>query len=287
MRYLEVVISLGSERVDEAASRLILGGFPRLVLGESGPDDERPLEGNVVKLYLADPEISWRLPAIRALLEGLNVDLETRFLDEEDWAHSWKRFWGVQHIGNRWVVRPSWEPYRERAGDLVIALDPKQAFGTGTHPTTRLCLRALERLVCSGDVVYDIGTGSGILAVAALKLGAATAIGVDDDPVAISAARDNARLNDFSDSCQWILGTIDSLRDDGDLVVANINHAFVFAQAASLARVIKRDLIVSGIITRDAPAIQGALESEGLDFVSQDIENEWVAQVFRAGRRCH
>jgi ribosomal protein L11 methyltransferase len=126
-------------------------------------------------------------------------ELQTRIVQETDWADAWKAYFPVMRIGRRLVIRPTWRRHRHSPDDVVLALDPGMAFGTGLHPTTRLCLAAVEGLawrgVLDGARVLDVGCGSGILAIAALKLGAASALGVDTDPIAIEATLANARRN--------------------------------------------------------------------------------------------
>ena len=124
-------------------------------------------------------------------------DLRTRVVDEDDWAEAWKQHFHVQHLGRRLVIKPSWLRYRRAGDEVVIDLDPGMAFGTGLHPTTRLCLQALEDRADRGPLgrVLDVGCGSGILSIAAVKLGATRALGVDIDPIAIEATEANARHN--------------------------------------------------------------------------------------------
>lgn len=249
------------------------------MLGESGPEDVPGAEATL-KVYVSDVAAGERMPAIAAALAGLAYRQAQRTIREEDWAESWKRFWHALRIGERLVVRPSWEEYDPADREVVIVLDPKQAFGTGTHPTTRLVLAAIEHLVRPGDVVYDVGAGSGILAVAAVLLGAARAEGVDTDPVAVAACEENAALNRVADRCAWRVGSAAELSGGADLVVANILAEVIVQLAPDLARLCGRDLVVSGIIARKAGDTRVALEAAGLGFVSQDQEGDWVAQVF-------
>lgn len=280
MDYIELAITLRTEDSDEAADRLVDAGFPGLVLGEFGPDGPSGEPETTLKVYVPDVQAAERLGAVEDALTGIPFRLEHRTVKEEDWAESWKQFWHVQHVGERFVVRPSWEEYDPKEGEVVIVLDPKQAFGTGTHATTRLCLRAIEQVARPGDTVYDVGAGSGILAIGALLLGASRAVGVDIDPVAVEACIENAEFNRVADVSEWYVGTAADLEGQADLVVANILAEVIVQIAADLARLTKRDLVVSGIIARKADDTRIAMQAQGLRFIRQDQEGEWIAQVF-------
>lgn len=294
---MEVCVSLGSADADRAAGRLLAAGFAGLVLGEERFDDAG--EGRVeepgltvglewrqapqdveIKVYVAECEGPGRLETVREALDGIPCSIRTQIVREEDWAESWKQFWDVQHIGQSIVIRPSWKTYEARPGEVVIELDPKQAFGTGTHATTRLCLAELERLVRPGDRLLDVGTGSGILAIAALRLGAREAIGVDSDPVAVAAARENAELNGVEATSSFEVGSAGALTDRADLVVANILAEILIDLAPDLARLTGRDLLVSGIIARKAAQTREAFEAQGLRWLGQTQEGDWIAQRF-------
>lgn len=280
MDYLEIAITIQTEDADAAADRLVNAGFPGLVLGEYGPEGPAAEAETTLKVYIPEVQAGERLEALEEALGGLPFRLEHRTVREEDWAESWKRFWHVQHVGKRLAIRPSWEAYEPEPGEIVIVLDPKQAFGTGTHATTRLCLRALEEEVRPSDRVFDVGAGSGILAIAALLLGAGQAVGVDVDPVAVEACRENAELNRVADLAEWRQGTAADLQGQADLVVANILAEVIVEIAPDLARLTGRTLVVSGIIARKADDTRIALQAQGLRFLRQEQEGEWIAQVF-------
>src|SRR5262249_24696377 len=144
---------------------------------------------------------------------------------EEDWANAWKEHYRPVRVGRRVVVRPPWQSYVPDKDDIVVVLDPGMAFGTGTHPTTRLCLTALEDALGLGDKVFDVGTGSGIVAIAAALLGASQVDGVDVEAVSIRQAVENVDLNDVSDRIRIAAGSADAAGSLGgayDLVLANI-----------------------------------------------------------------
>ncbi|HUP54027.1 MAG TPA: 50S ribosomal protein L11 methyltransferase, partial [Methylomirabilota bacterium] len=153
-------------------------------------------------------------------------ELRTRIVHEEDWAEAWKAYFPVLRVGRRLVIRPTWRRHRREGDDVVLALDPGMAFGTGLHPTTRLCLAALETLADRGAIdgarALDVGCGSGILAIAAVKLGAAEALGVDTDPIAIESTLANARRNRLARRVRARAGSLPSLEPPFDVVLANL-----------------------------------------------------------------
>ncbi len=304
MDYLEISITVRAEDAESAAGILLGVGFTGVVMGEERFDDlpepwieepgrsagsmpERPAEVTL-RVYDARtedtpaplPEQPDAVARVRDALGNLARRTSTRVMAEESWAESWKRFWDVQHVGRHLVIKPSWKEYEASAGDLVIELDPKQAFGTGTHATTRLCLAALEGLVRPGDRVYDVGTGSGILAIAAVLLEAIGATGVDSDPVAVAAARENADHNGVSDRIDFAVGSASNLAGRADVVVANILAEILIELAADLAALTSRDLILSGIIDRKASDVRAAFEGQGLVLADELREDGWVAQHF-------
>ena len=165
-------------------------------------------------------------------------ELTTRIVQEADWADAWKAYFPVMRIGRRLVIRPTWRRHRHRPGDVVLALDPGMAFGTGLHPTTRLCLAAVEDLadrgVLAGARVLDVGCGSGILAIAACKLGAASALGVDTDPIAIEATAANARRNALVRRIRAREGSLPTGESGFDVVLANLIAGVLVPLAGAL-----------------------------------------------------
>ncbi len=167
-------------------------------------------------------------------------ELRTRIVHEADWAEAWKAFFPVLRVGRRLVIRPTWRRHRARPGDVVLALDPGMAFGTGLHPTTRLCLAALEPLADDGRLaeatVLDVGCGSGILAIAALRLGAASALGVDTDPIAVESTLANARRNRLARRLRARAGSLPTGERPFDVVLANLIAGVLIPLAAGTAR---------------------------------------------------
>ena len=213
-----------------------------------------------------------------------DVKIELVGLDEEDWANEWKKYYKTLHIGNRTVINPPWIPYEAQDGEIVVTMDPGMAFGTGTHETTRLCLLLLERYLQQGARVLDVGTGSGILSIAARKLGAASAFAYDIDPVAVRVARDNVETNGVSDiTC----GVSDLLHDVDrsapyDFVCANIVADILIRMAPDIGGVMRKGglIITSGIIEGKCVEVKETMERYGFTTLHTETENDWVAYVF-------
>jgi ribosomal protein L11 methyltransferase len=203
----------------------------------------------------------------------------------DEWREAWRSYFKPARVGERLWVRPSWEAFEAPAGEQVIILDPGQAFGTGTHESTRLVLGALGPLVRSGARVLDIGTGSGILAIASLLLGAAEAVGVDVDPLALAAAAENAAANGVADRLHVSPLGIEELSERYDLVLANIEARVLVQLAAAIAARVAPGgrLILSGLLTPQADEVRAAYR----EFRERErpIMDEWCALVLERGGR--
>lgn len=217
-------------------------------------------------------------------LSGISYDLTLSGMKEEDWADSWKQYYKPVRIGHRLLVVPTWETYKEEPNDLVLRMDPGMAFGTGTHETTRLCSLLMEEYLPKGSCVLDIGTGSGILAIAAAKLGAGQVYAYDIDPVAVRVAKENCREN----GCENIVCGISDLlkgveRVGGgyDFVCANIVADILVRLAPDIASYMKPGALiaVSGIIDTQTERVKAALLDGGLVPVKTVEENDWNAML--------
>lgn len=244
-----------------------------------------PLDGKEEETRQRVAEGLWHLSSLGAHFVG---ELQTRTVNEEDWANAWKDFFHVTHIGQRIVIRPSWRSYEPTPDEIVLTLDPGMAFGTGLHPTTRLCLELLEQGMQAGMRVLDVGTGSGILALAAAKLGAAHVDAIDNSSVASESATANAAMNDLRQRIKVVLGVLDeqeAARVEGqyDLVLANILAHVIGSLAPQLAQVLAPGglLIVSGIIEARRPDAEQPLLKAGLELVGQRQIDDWLALVYR------
>ena len=209
----------------------------------------------------------------------------TRRLREEDWRDSWKRYFRPMRIGRRLLVKPSWATYEVAAGDTVIEIDPGMAFGTGQHPTTAMCLRALEERLRPGDAVLDLGAGSGILAIAAVRLGAERALALDTDPQAVKAARQNAAANGVAAVVDVREGTLPGAApaEPIDLIVANISGLTIERLAPAFARALAPGgfLVASGFLEDAIDGLGRALEAAGFRIERVDSEGVWRAITAR------
>jgi ribosomal protein L11 methyltransferase len=283
------------EAVSEILARVAPGGTclePGIELIEEGLsarlDPSRPV---VVRAYLpsrpgatrAVAEVDEALGHLRAFQLRPIGELTTRTVREADWAHAWKRHFPVLRVGRRIVIRPAWRRHRPLPGDVVVRLDPGMAFGTGLHPTTRLCLAALEdmadRGLLGGSRILDVGCGSGILAIAAVRLGAGQALGVDIDPVAVEATRSNAARNHLTGRVEARLGEVPSGAAPHDIVVANLVASLLVDLAPALAAEIRPagTLVASGVFVDREEAVARALAAAGLGVVGRWAEGDWVA----------
>ena len=215
-------------------------------------------------------------------------EIRWREVHEDDWSSAWKQYFHPLKIGERIVIKPTWEDYQPAEGEMIIELDPGMAFGTGTHQTTQMCVRCLEEVLIPGCTVFDVGTGSGILAIAAAKLGAKDVRAVDLDPVAVKTARENVVLNKVQDIVRLSEGDLltgIAGEDKADLIIANIVADVIIRMAADLPRRIKEEgiFIGSGIITGRLSDVAAALEQMGFYVEKVVEEGTWAAVVARRG----
>lgn len=250
---------------------------------------DKPKDQSVIRLYVSQEDnaaaVAERLAALCANA-GIEYELALRAVDESDWADNWKQYFHPFHIGDI-VVSPSWELYAGRPEDKILKIDPGMAFGTGQHETTRLCIELLQQYLNSGDRVLDMGSGSGILSIAALLLGAREALGVDIDAYALKRARENAALNGFGlDVFKTLAG--DAAADESvrgeigggyNIVMANIVADVLIAQREIYFDALREGgvLLASGVINTRADEVARALTQAGFLLLEQRTRNDWVA----------
>ncbi len=253
-----------------------------------GPEEGyRVREGEAVSLCVYIPVSELGAVVADDLRHALHafpgVEIIAKPIQQQDWATSWREFFGVVDTGGRVVVVPTWIEHEAAPGQMVIRLDPGQAFGTGHHETTRLCLRALEDAVLPGCSVLDVGTGSGILAIGAALLGAGPILGIDIDPIATKVALENLAENGMAGRIEIQTGVLAG--DHGtryDVVVANINRDANLGLAETFGNVVEPSgtLLLSGILAEDASKVRAAMESNGFALSQMRHERDWCLLGF-------
>lgn len=207
--------------------------------------------------------------------------------DEEDYQNSWKKYLFTEKVSERFVVKPTWREYEPKDDELIIELDPGRAFGTGSHPTTSLCLKLMEENIKEGDSVIDVGTGSGILMIAADRLGASEVYGTDIDELAVESAKENLELNGISeDRAKVYLGNLVSVVNGKkfDVVVANILADVLLILLNDISKVVKKDglVIFSGIIDEKCELLKREVEALGMEILEVKADKEWRAMLIKA-----
>ncbi len=242
---------------------------------------------SVIHMYIAESDNS--VEAMSYLKErfnacGISNEVKCAVVDDSDWSENWKKYFKAFEIGEKLAVCPSWEKYDNRENRKVISLDPGAAFGTGSHATTSLCLEVLERNVTPQKTVLDIGTGSGILAIAACLLGAKSAVGVDIDEQSVKTAVSNAAINNVDSKVRFEVGDLaEKISGKYDIVCANIVADVVIRLFADIKNYISEGgiLIVSGIIDMRAPDVEKAALEHGFVITESLTREEWHAYTLK------
>ena len=249
---------------------------------------DKPRDIVKVHMYLApDENPAEVLPLFRERLEasGIEYELTTAGVEQEDWQNAWKKYYHAMDIGNRLAIVPGWEEYQ--TDRTVITMDPGMAFGTGTHETTSLCLEVLDERVQGGERMLDLGTGSGILAIAALKLGAAEAEGVDIDPMCVRTAGENAARNGVQDRLKVLVGDLsDKASGVYNIITANIVAAAILSLAPHVPALMAPGavFVASGIIDTRKEEVLAGLRAAGLEPFDVREKRGWVCVVCRRAR---
>lgn len=222
----------------------------------------------------------------RFAAEGIDAKIEILGVDEEEWSTAWKKYYHPIRVGERLVVVPAWEKYDAKENDIIVRMDPGMAFGTGTHETTRLVCGLIEKYLTPGVRMLDVGTGSGILAICASKLGAGECFAYDIDPVAVRVAAENCKDNDCTNiTCgvSDLLASVDTAGGLYDFAVANIVADIIIRMSPDIGAYLKKGayLITSGIIERYAEGVREAMRSNGFELVEEAMESDWVAMVYK------
>ncbi len=256
-----------------------------------GPSPDVPV---TLKAYLRlNATTASRKARIEVALRLVNLlyplpPLQERVLQQSDWEEAWKRDFVLHHVTSRLVIRPSWQAYIPRGAEVVLQMDPGMAFGTGQHPTTRMCLQEIDKALTPGDLVLDLGTGTGILSIAAVKLGARSAVALDVAADAVKVARQNIRANAVAKTIRVVRGTLphaDVNPGAFDLAVANISATAATRLAHELATALRPGgrLIASGIVVERAEETVAALLQAGFALERRLEEGIWVTLVLTKG----
>lgn len=276
---IEDAIDLTKEREDEFGEIYALN-----------PNDF-PDDGVIIKAYLLKNDaIETVIDTIKhqiTQLTSYEIDIgrnkiSTVDVQEEDWATAWKQYYHPVKISDTFTIVPTWEEYEVSENEKIIELDPGMAFGTGTHPTTFMCIQALERTVKKDDVVIDVGTGSGVLSIAAALLDAKKVVGVDLDEVAVKSATDNVALNHVQSTVEIVHGDLlQGSKDPVDVIVANILAEVILLFVEDAAKKVKKDgyFITSGIIVQKKDAVLEALTNAGFSVEEVMQEEDWICII--------
>ncbi|MCR2803196.1 50S ribosomal protein L11 methyltransferase [Paenibacillus soyae] len=324
MKWYEITISTTEEAQEMISNFLHEMGAGGVSIEESGslnkPRDtslgqwyEFPLndipEGQaVIKGYFPEgTDTDELIEALKPRIEELkdfdidigDVAYSAKEVDDEDWATAWKQYFKPIRVSDTLTIKPTWEDYEAREGERIIELDPGMAFGTGTHPTTALCLQTLESVVKGGEEMIDVGTGSGILAIGACRLGAKSVLALDLDPVAVSSATENVRLNGLSEQVEVklsdLLGVLREEQAEGqesralrvtvpvDLVVANILAEIILLFIDDVYEALKPGgiYIASGVYKNKEDDVEQGLKASGFEIVEKRRDQDWIAFVAR------
>ena len=246
-----------------------------------------PLQHAVIGFFPDTPQLVHKVRALEQKIRllgktfGIRSRKEYRQVDEEDWAESWKAFFWPQRITPRITVKPTWREYKAEADEIVLEIDPGMAFGTGTHPTTALCITLIEKYLTAGSTFLDVGTGSGILMVAAAKLGAGRLVGIDNDEIALGIADKNLQLNHVNQPCfELKAGNLtDDIDGRFDIIVANILSEAVINLLGTIGRHMssKCVLICSGIYKDNCGDVLKKMQQQGLMVLEERHDDGWVA----------
>ena len=302
MDWIEITTSVPTEQVDEAAAianmtvpyGIYIEDYSNLeqdaldiahidLIDEELVNKDRTK--SIIHLYIADSDNA--IEALSFLKErltaaGIDFELGIETVDDNDWNENWKKYFKAFEIGEKLAVCPSWENYDNKDNRTVISLDPGAAFGTGTHATTSLCLEILENKVKGDSEILDVGTGSGILAIASMLLGARSAIGVDIDALSVKTANENAVRNGVDKGTKFIVGDLaDKISGKYDIVCANIVADVMIILFDNVGDFIKDGgiLVISGIIDIRADEVEKSAISHGFKIIENRTREEWHAYV--------
>jgi ribosomal protein L11 methyltransferase len=308
LKWSEIAVHTTHEATESVANILHEAGASGVIIEDSEEPDriredqfgeiyeldkkDFPADGVIVKAYL--PVNSFLIETMSEIEQsiaelpdfGLDVgrnEIKTSEVDDEDWATAWKKYYHPVKVSGRFTIVPTWEEYNPVASDeLIIELDPGMAFGTGTHPTTVLCIQALEKYIKQDDIVIDVGTGSGVLSIAAAMLGAKKVEALDLDYVAVTAAIENVELNKVETIVEVTHGNLlEKVDTKPNVIVANILADVIMSFSADAASILPDEglFIVSGIIGEKRDEVKNDLISKGFEIIESVLMEDWVAII--------
>lgn len=307
MKWSEITIHTTQEAIEAVANILHESGAGGVIIEDPevlnrewetpygevyqlSPEDY-PEEGVYVKAYLPlNSYLMETVEQIKQLINNLltyNINIGTgkvsiSEVNEEDWASGWKKYYKPVKVSNRILITPTWEEVEETNDQLIIELDPGMAFGTGTHPTTVMCIQALEKVIKGNEEMIDVGCGTGVLSIAAAKLGAKHILALDLDEVAVKSAKLNTKINHVDDRVEVKQNNLlDHIDQQVDIVVANILAEVILRFTGDVARILKPKgiYITSGIIQNKSDLVKEALKREGLVIEETLQQEDWVAFI--------
>lgn len=246
-----------------------------------------------VSAYLAvDESLPTKITTLRQRLDAMtdvpkgSTEITRQTVADEDWAETWKQYFHVEKVGQRLVIRPTWENYQPQGDELVITLDPGAAFGTGQHATTMLCLRALEKMIHTGMRVFDVGTGSGVLSIAAALLGAQEVHAYDFDPVAVRVAQENVQANHLTSQITVeVADLLAKAQGKADVICANIIAGVILRLLPEAPKYLRAGgyLLLSGIIADRVQEVQTKAEACGFTIEKRIMAKDWALLIVRLG----
>ncbi len=247
-------------------------------------------EENCLKVYadkkkdVDDLEIVY---ALQQLVENkmlLEFKVEEHLVEQKNWNKEWEKGINIIHVSDKFVIKPTFKKYKAQPGEIVITIDPKMSFGTGEHQTTKLVLNELEKEIKGGEKVLDVGSGTAILSIAAIKLGAEQAIAIDNDEWCYDNAWENAELNEVVNKIDIKTGEIKEVEEnDFDLIIANIQKNVLLEIADNISKQVKPNgkIILSGLLETDQKDIKEKYEHLGFELTNKNQMDEWIALVFK------
>lgn len=315
MKYLQIEIKTTVENIDEVVSNLYSIGLTDLVIDDPRDIDDildkktgyewDYIDDSVLELKNSEPKVTLyfdfkeegepdyaetvkrndeKYDEIKEVTKGIATSVDFLVNDDTDWKDTWKQYFKPKKVSERIVVKPTWENYEKKDDELILEIDPGMAFGTGTHETTSLCIRMLEKYMKKGEKVLDVGCGSGVLSIAASLLGASECLGVDIDPVAVEVSKENIELNHVENISRAEYGDLTKGIDFvADTVVANLMADLVIMLSEDVARCMKSGgyYISSGILVEKIPVVREKIEACGFEIVEIKEDGMWSAIVAR------